>query len=319
MFDTSSIQITLYRSTIMKKLMEMVKKIAQTEAAVLITGESGVGKEFVAEQIHAYSQRSAGPLIKVNCPSLSEDLLESELFGHIEGAFTDAVRTRQGKIAAAWGGTIFFDEVADISPIVQAKLLMVLENQKYSPIGSEQVETANIRVIAASNKKLEHEVSVGEFREDLFYRLNIFPLTIPPLRNRKEDIPMLAEHFLKEIADKAGKNALRFSSEAFDHIMSHSWPGNIRELHNAIERAVVLCSTGTILPEHLLLIGDNLTKELYFSKTLKDALHLFKKHLIHSTLLENSWNQTKSAKILGIQRTYLSRLVKELEIERGRA
>lgn len=310
-------QLLVYKSETMKKLIDMIRKIALTEASVIIAGESGVGKELVAEQIHAFSPRSEGPLIKVNCPSLPELLLESELFGHVKGAFTDAINNRQGKLAIAGGGTLFLDEIADISLAFQTKLLRVLETKQYEPLGSNQIKTADVRIITASNKNLRDEVQKGRFREDLFYRLSIIPLIVPPLRDRPEDIPLLAEHFFKTINTRMKKNIQGFSSEALEQLINYSWPGNIRELRNSIERAVVLCTGSTILPEDLLISGNGFKGEFYIDKSLKHSLNLFKKHLIRSALLANGWNQTKTAEKLEIQRTYLSRLIKELEIERS--
>ncbi len=306
----------LYQSQAMSQVMGMIQKIAASDASILIQGESGVGKELAAEQIHLHSGRKNGPLIRVNCPSIPEQLLESELFGHVRGAFTDAHKDRPGKIEAARGGTLFLDEIADISPGVQAKLLRVLESGKYEALGSNQVKTADIRIVAASNKLLETEVQEGRFREDLFYRLNVIPLTIPPLRRRREDIPLLAEHFLKKISQELNKNIGGFSPEAFEQLVAYAWPGNIRELHNAVERAVVLCTSKNLQPEHLHLAGEDFNGDLYLGKSLKDSLNLFKKHLIRSTLLESSWNQTLAAEQLEIQRTYLSRLIRELGIEK---
>jgi Nif-specific regulatory protein len=314
---SDGIKPLIYRSSAMQKVIDMIGKIAGSEASVLIHGESGVGKELAAEQIHDRSPRSGGPLVRINCPSIPEQLLESELFGHVKGAFTDANADRPGKIEAARGGTLFLDEIGDISPGVQAKLLRVLESGKYEPLGSNQIKTADVRIVAATNKELEKAVQNGDFREDLYYRLNVIPLYIPPLRRRQEDIPILSEYFLGEISRETNKSIEGFSTEAFEQLRHYSWPGNIRELRNAVERAVVLCSESLIRPEHLHLAGDSFTGELFLGKSLKDSLNLFKKHLIRSTLLENNWNQTTAAEKLDIQRTYLSRLIKELGIERS--
>ncbi len=307
----------IFRSKAMQQVMDMIAKIAVSEASVLIHGESGVGKELAAEQIHLQSPRRSGPLVRINCPSIPDQLLESELFGHIRGAFTDAIADRPGKIEAARGGTLFLDEIAEISPAVQAKLLRVLESGKYEALGSNQIKTADVRIVAATNVELEKAVQEGSFREDLYYRLNVIPLYIPPLRRRKDDIPILAEYFLETIQAEVNKEIDGFSNEAFEQLLSYAWPGNIRELRNAIERSVVLCSERVIRPENLHLAGDSFTGELFLGKSLKDSLNLFKKHLIRSTLLENDWNQTLAAEKLDIQRTYLSRLVKELGIERS--
>lgn len=304
-------------SKIIKEKLELVAKAAQTDSSVLLLGESGVGKELFAEQIHLRSPRREGPFIRVNCPALSESLLESELFGHVKGAFTDAHSTHKGRFELANGGTIFLDEIAELPLSIQAKLLRVLQQKTVEPVGSTSSIKLDVRVIAATNRDIEEEVRAGRFRTDLYYRLNVLPIYIPPLRERPEDIPLLAEYFLNRFKKETKKAIKGFSPEAMESLLSHSWPGNIRELENAVERAVVICQGEWITADQIIIGTGNLTaSETYRGKTLKDAINLFKAHFVRKALEENNWNQTATAKALGIQRTYLSRLLKELNIQR---
>jgi two-component system, NtrC family, response regulator HydG len=224
----------------MVRLLEIVEQVAPTEATILITGESGTGKEMIANAIHANSNRANAPFVKINCAALTETLLESELFGHEKGSFTGADRKREGKFLQADGGSIFLDEVSEMSPAMQVKLLRVLQERELTRVGGSDVLKVDVRVIAASNKELKKEIQSGRFREDLFYRLNVVALTVPPLRERKEDIPLLAQHFLQGFAVKNSKNVTSFTQKAVEKLTQYPWPGNVRELMNAIERAVVL-------------------------------------------------------------------------------
>lgn len=228
------------QSTAMVRLLEIVEQVAPTQATVLITGESGTGKEIIANAIHMNSNRNQAPFVKINCAALTETLLESELFGHEKGAFTGADRRREGKFLQADGGSIFLDEVSEMSQAMQVKLLRVLQERELTRVGGSEVLKVDVRVIAASNKDLKKEIQQGRFREDLFYRLNVVALTVPPLRERKEDIPLLAQHFLQEFAAKNAKNVTSFTPQAVEKLVQYSWPGNVRELMNAVERAVVL-------------------------------------------------------------------------------
>jgi len=239
------------QSAAMVKLLEMVEQVAPTQATILITGESGTGKEVIANAIHANSNRRQAPFIKINCAALTETLLESELFGHEKGAFTGADRRREGKFVQADGGSIFLDEVSEMSPAMQVKLLRVLQERELTRVGGSEVMKVDVRVIAASNKDLKKEIQQGRFREDLFYRLNVVALTVPPLRERPEDIPLMAQHFLGVFAEKNAKSIKGFTAQAMQKLMHYTWPGNVRELMNTVERAVVLSRTDTVDADEL--------------------------------------------------------------------
>jgi Nif-specific regulatory protein len=309
-------------SKVIRERLDIARKAAQTDSSVLLLGESGTGKELFAEQIHLASPRSTHPFIRVNCAAIPEALLESELFGHVKGAFTDAVADRRGRFELADGGTLFLDEIADMPLPLQAKLLRVLQNRTFERVGSSESVQVNVRIIAATNHSLEKEVAAGQFRTDLFYRLNVLPITIPPLRERREDIPLLASYFLRRHSRETKKQVTGFSDDAMSLLLSYSWPGNVRELENAIERAVVFSRDERIRPESLTLSpGGSLGDEVFSERTLREALNIFKKHFITKALESNGWHQTRTAKALSIQRSYLSKLVKELGImkEKGTA
>ncbi len=233
------------------RLLDLIENVARSEAPVLIHGESGVGKELVARAVHDAGPRRGADFIKVNCASLNENLLESELFGHVKGAFTGAAQARIGRFEAASGGSLFMDEIGDISPAIQVKLLRVLESKEVERVGDHRPIPVDVRVITATNKDLEQLVAQGLFREDLFYRINVVPIHIPPLRERKEDLPLLAQTFIDRLAARSGKAISGLTPEAMDVFFTHEWPGNIRELLNALEYAFVLCPEGHIAPEHL--------------------------------------------------------------------
>ena len=304
------------RSPVILEKLDIVERVAKSDSSVLILGESGVGKELFAEQLHLKSDRSGGPFVRVNCAALPEGLLESELFGHVKGAFTDAISNRKGRFEVADQGTIFLDEIGDLPLSLQSKLLRVIQNKSFEKVGSSETITVNVRIIAATNRDIEKLVEEQKFRSDLYYRLNVLPLYIPPLRQRIEDIPELAHFFLKKFRHEVKKEFVGFSEGAISTILSYSWPGNIRELENTVERACVIGKPPYIKEEDLLLnirsMPDNNT---YTDKGLKSVLNLFKKHYIQKVLEESEWNQTTAAQVLDIQRTYLSRLIKELEIK----
>ncbi len=304
------------KSQVIQDKLDIARKVAATDSSVLILGESGVGKELFAEQIHLHSKRVDKPFIRVNCAALPENLLESELFGHVKGAFTDASMERRGRFELADGGTIFLDEIGEIPLNLQAKLLRVLQHKVFEKVGSSEPMQVDVRVLAATNKDIESALSDGTFRRDLYYRLNVLPFYIPPLRERTEDISELAEFFLKKIKKETKKQISGFSSDAMDRLMTYNWPGNVRELENVVERAVVICENDRIEPANLILSNADDDADLYEGKSLKEAVNLFKKHYIKSTLSESSWKQIEAAKSLGIQRTYLSKLIKDLEIEK---
>ncbi len=307
-------------SKAIKERLEIARKAAQTDSSILLLGESGVGKELFAEQIHMASPRSAGPFVRVNCAAIPEALLESELFGHVKGAFTDAVSDRRGRFELADGGTLFLDEIADMPLLLQPKLLRVLQNRTFERVGASESTQVDVRIIAATNRNLERLVAAGQFRTDLFYRLNVLPVQIPPLRERREDIPLLSDFFLRKHSREMKKQISGFSDEAMAMLLSYGWPGNVRELENAVERAVVFAREDVIRPDSLALAGGSVPADEAFSeKTLHEALNIFKKHFITKALEANGWHQTRTAQALAIQRSYLSKLVKELGImkERG--
>ncbi|HPE87885.1 MAG TPA: sigma 54-interacting transcriptional regulator [Spirochaetia bacterium] len=294
--------------------LDLIDRVAKTDSSVLILGESGVGKELIAEQVHLRSNRKSKPFVRVNCAALPEGLLESELFGHVKGAFTDAVQNRRGRFELADGGTIFLDEIGDLPLKLQAKLLRVLQQKTYERVGSSDTVTVDVRIVAATNRDIDAQVKRGEFRSDLYYRLNVLPVYVPPLRQRKEDIPALAEFFLKKFSRETKKQFTGFTDQAIEHMLSYPWPGNVRELENAVERAVVIAKEKTIGARDLLIGDADTGRDEYRGKSLKDALAIFKKHFIASALEEHGWNQTETSKVLDIQRTYLSRLIKEFGI-----
>jgi Nif-specific regulatory protein len=302
------------KSPIILEKLEIIDRVAKTDSSVLILGESGVGKELFAEQIHLRSPRSRKPFIRVNCAALPEGLLESELFGHVKGAFTSAVSSRQGRFEMAAGGTIFLDEIGDLSLPLQAKLLRVIQEKTFEKVGSDTSITVNVRILAATNKDIETQVERGEFRSDLYYRLNVLPLYIPPLRQRPEDIPELAAFFLEKFMGDTKKQFEGFSDGAMEAMLSYSWPGNIRELENCVERACVIGKHKLIRREDLFVESASASVGQEGIRDLKTALNAFKKYFIKKVLEENNWNQTGAARTLNIQRTYLSRLIKELGI-----
>lgn len=294
--------------------LELIDRVAQTASSVLILGESGVGKELFAEQIHLKSERREGPFIRVNCAALPEGLLESELFGHVKGAFTDAVQNRKGRFELADRGTIFLDEIGDLPLKLQAKLLRVLQQRTFERVGSSEPVSVDVRIVAATNQDIEQLVEKGEFRSDLYYRLNVLPIHIPPLRQRKEDISALADAFLLKFSRETNKRFEGYTDDAIETMLSYSWPGNVRELENAVERAVVIARESRIGSQDLLLGRSSSQIDDFKGKSLKEALNIFKRHFIRKALEDNRWNQTETAKVLDIQRTYLSRLIKELSI-----
>jgi len=298
----------------------VIEKASQTNSSVLILGESGVGKELFAEQLHLKSQRAKKPFVRVNCAALSPQLLESELFGHVKGAFTDAASDRKGRFETANGGTIFLDEIGEIPIDLQVKLLRVIQARAFEKVGSSETISVDVRIIAATNRNLEQMVAQGKFRSDLYYRLNVLPLYIPPLRERKDDIEPLAMFFCRKFSVETKKDFIGFSEGALESLHSYFWPGNIRELENSIERACVLGKPPFIHTEDLRLNFKNHSdiqedaEVMHGDRTLKTALYTFKKKYVTKILEETRWNQTEAGKILGVQRTYVSRLMNELDI-----
>ena len=296
----------------MREVFRFIERIAPTDATVLIRGESGTGKELVAHAIHKNSERSAKPFIAINCAVLSETLLESELFGYEKGAFTGAVAQKRGRLEVADGGTLFLDEVGELTAATQAKLLRVLQERQFERVGGTRTINVDVRVIAATNRNLEEAIKNGTFRQDLYYRLNVISLTLPPLRDRREDIPLLAYYFVSKFSKKCKRLVNGMSPEARECLLAYDWPGNVREMENAIERAVVLGNTDVLLP-------DDLPEALWTSSpapphpvSYHEAVNEMKKQFILRTLEQTSGNYTEAAKLLGIHPTNLHRLIRTL-------
>lgn len=314
-FDSANI---IGRSTAMKDLMETIALVAPSEATVLITGESGTGKELIANAIHLNSLRSEGALIKVNCAALPETLLESELFGHEKGAFTGAIARRKGRFALAHKGSIFLDEITEMAPTTQAKILRVIQEREFEPVGSSDTVKVDTRIIAATNKNLEKEIHQGRFREDLYFRLNVMTLNIPALRERRDDIPLLADFFLKRYAKKNRKLIKGFSPRCTDVLMRYNWPGNVRELENVVERAVIMAREDVITPVALpdaLKPLEREPEETGIDFTPGRSLKEVEEEMILKTLEETGGNRTHTADILGISRRTLQLKLKAYGIE----
>jgi DNA-binding NtrC family response regulator len=303
------------RSPEIRRVLDLVTRVAPTNATVLIQGESGTGKELIAKAIHHASPRARGPFVAVNCGALPESLLESEIFGHVKGAFTGASMSKKGLFEEAHQGTLFLDEIGEMTPALQVKLLRALQDGEVRPVGSTQSVTVDARVLAATNRDLDQLMRGGNFREDLFYRLNVIALTLPPLRERREDIPVLAEHFLARFAAKQGR-ALRLGPDALDRLLAYAWHGNIRELENAMERAAILSRSDTIgvddLPPHIAARLDLGSPPLLPHQM---SLAETEKACIIQTLERCGWNYSRTADALGIGRTTLWRKLKEYGIE----
>jgi DNA-binding NtrC family response regulator len=320
--DSHSSEI-LGGSRIIRDAVAVARKAAATSSTVLLLGESGTGKEVFAHTIHRWSDRREKPLVVVNCVALSEHLLESELFGHEKGAFTGAHQAKKGKFELANGGTVFLDEIGDMPPGLQAKLLRVLQDHTFERVGGTKPIRADIRVIAATNRDLDQATKDGRFREDLFYRLNVVRITLPPLRDRIEDVEVLARHFVHRYATQAKKAVQGLMPEALARLQAHTWPGNVRELANAIERAVVLCGGEWIGPDDfafpraastVLAVTAGAPRNGGFHSQVKES----KRAIIRAALDRVGGNQTKAAELLGLQRTYLVKLLRELDIrEKG--
>jgi len=305
----------------MKALRQQIALTAPTTGRVLIYGESGTGKELVARALHDHSQRNSMPFVEVNCAAIPEELIESELFGHRKGSFTGASEDKVGKFQKADGGTLFLDEVGDMSLKTQSKVLRVLEEQRVEPIGSNQAATVDVRVIAATNKKLEEEIARNAFREDLFYRLNVIPFYVPALRERTEDIPVLAAHFLDEFCEAYGKKPKEFSPTAMEVLLGYPWPGNVRELRNLVERLVIICPSPKIEPHHLppeLFRGASKSPQRPYA-SLQEARSAYEREFVLRKLEENRWNMTKAAQALGLERSHLYRKMRSLGIAPSRA
>jgi DNA-binding NtrC family response regulator len=300
------------QSSAMQQIFDLIRDVAPSEATVLITGETGTGKGLAAKAIHSHSPRCEGPYVVVNCGAIPEHLMESELFGYEKGAFTDAKQTKKGRLELAHGGTLFLDEIGEISMRMQIDLLRVLEDRVFYRVGGTQPIEADFRVIAATNRNLEQAIREGRFREDLYYRLNVVSFAMPPLRRRKEDIPLLADNFLLRYSQETHRPIDKISRETIDEMMIYDWPGNVRELENAIERAVVVGKGRQIMPEDLP-ISCRKPEAGPRAQRLKEM----EKELIHRILEEHAWNIARSAKILGIDRSTLYSKIKRYRLQKS--
>ncbi len=311
-------------SPAMAKLKEQILLVAPSNASVLITGENGTGKELVARSIHFHSQRKEKPFVEINCAAIPEELIESELFGHEKGAFTGAVSQKKGKFDLADGGTLFLDEIGDMSLKTQAKVLRILQERKFERVGGNRTIEVDVRIIAATNKVLEEEIRAGAFREDLFYRLNVVPFTVPPLRDRLDDIPLLAEHFLDTFCKREGIGHKVITHEAMEALKGYLWPGNVRELKNVVERLVIMTPGATVDINHLpeSIVSGELQREAGAGRldgvlelnTLREAREEFEKEFILQKLEENNWNVSKTAEVIELERSNLYRKLKSYGI-----
>lgn len=306
-------------SKVIQEIREFIKIVAPTNTSVLITGESGTGKELVARAIHKESPRGMNPFVEVNCAAIPEELIESELFGHEKGAFTGAIQKRRGKFDLANGGTIFLDEIGDMSLKTQAKILRIIEEKKFERVGGSKSVEVDVRIIAATNKNLEEEIKKGNFREDLYYRLNVIPIHIKPLRERKEDIPVLVEYFISKICLENGRDKKEITSDAVDVLCSYNWPGNVRELRNLIERLVILTPDRIIKSSDVIASLKGVAHKRYESainaRTYREARINFEKEFILEKLRENDWNISKTADAIGLERSYLHKKIRLYRIE----
>jgi DNA-binding NtrC family response regulator len=309
-------------SPALRSVLDLVGKVAETDSTVLITGESGTGKELIARALHYNSRRADRRLVTVNCGAIPEELLESELFGHVKGAFTSAVSQREGRFALAHGGTIFLDEIGDMSPNLQVKLLRVLQDRTFEPVGTSKSLTVDVRVVAATNQDLEAAIRSGRFREDLFYRLNVIPIEVPPLRQRRDDIPLLAQHFLDGMHQQRGTRVDSISDEAMALLCRYDWPGNVRELENLIERLSVLRSEGEIGVEDLPAALRGRPEPAAGAPAIpdegldfRDVVDRFESDLIRRALQQTQGNKNRAAQLLGLNRTTLLEKIKKKGLE----
>jgi DNA-binding NtrC family response regulator len=308
----------------MKEIFDLIDRVSDTDSTVLILGESGTGKELVANAVHHKSRRANRPLVPVNCAAIPEDLLESELFGHVKGAFTGAVATRMGRFEMANGGTIFLDEIGDMSPKLQVKLLRVLQERRFEPVGSGRSMEVDVRIIAATNKNLEKAVKERAFREDLFYRLNVIPVRIPPLRERKADVSLLIQHFIQKFSQENGSIPPVLSPETLEMLVNFNWPGNVRELENVIERLAILKAGQNVqlkdLPEKLLNPAGKIVTSVQIPDhgiSFKRVVNDFENELILKALEKTEWNKNKAATLLKLNRTTLVEKIKRRQLEKG--
>ncbi|MBN2033808.1 MAG: sigma 54-interacting transcriptional regulator [Deltaproteobacteria bacterium] len=311
-----SFQDVISKNKEMQRLFGILEQVSESDATILLEGESGTGKGLFAKAIHTLSPRKTGPLITITCGSLPDTLLESELFGYEKGAHSTAFKDKPGRLAIADGGTLFLDEIGDISPALQVRLLRVLQDKTYEPLGSTKSLKTNVRIVAATNKSLDKLVEEGKFRQDLYYRINVVKLVLPPLQERKEDIPLLVEHFVRKFARLSGKEIQGLSPEVMSVLMAHDFPGNIRELENIVEYATVVCKNGLIRIEHL---PDYLkkSKEAKIQPSTDEKKPSFKdveRGYLYEALTRNQWNRSATAAEMGIHPTTLWRKIKRLDI-----
>jgi len=304
------------RSRPMRDIIERAERVAQTKSTVLITGETGTGKELVARAIHNRSAQRDMPLIKVNCAAIPETLLESELFGHVRGAFTGAATSKKGKFALADGGSIFLDEIGTMSPTLQAKLLRVLQEREFEPLGSERTERVDVRVIAATNRDLRQMVAEAKFQEDLFYRLNVIPIELPPLRDRRDDIPALVEHFVRKHAQRTGRRIDGIADGLVQALQQYDWPGNVRELENTIERAVVLSPGSALTAESISVLGASTSQNTGLpSLRLRQNIEWVEKETIRRALESSKGVKKDAAELMGISQRALSYYLAKYRID----
>ncbi len=312
------------RSSAMARVFERMQRVAPTDSTILITGETGTGKGMVAKQLHALSGRSSQRFMAINCGAIPANLLESELFGHARGAFTGASTTKIGKFEAANGGTVFLDEIGDMSPDLQVKLLRVLEERSFEPVGSNRLVAVDVRIIAATHRDLEAAVKAGRFREDLYYRLHVIPIRLPALRERASDVPLIADHFLRQYSAKLGFEVTGFATEAMTVLKRYTWPGNVRELSNLVERLVVLTGNGLIgvddLPSKMrTATAVNPPPRVELTEggvNLQAAVTAFEKKLICQSLEKTNWVKTRAADLLKIKRTTLVEKIKRYDLQK---
>ena len=305
----------------LREVFKTIEKVCNTNTTVLILGESGTGKELIAKALHYGSDRKNAPFVPVNCGAIPAELLESELFGHEKGAFTHAIRTRQGRFELADGGTVFLDEIAEMSPLLQVKLLRVLQERQFERVGGTQTITSDFRVVAATNRDLEEEVAKGRFREDLYYRLTVIPIHAPPLRSRSSDIPLLVENFIEKFNTSKKRSISAISEEVMSYLLHYSWPGNVRELENVVERMVILCTGDRIevddVPERITAPEHRVDHTGEIPKTgfcLSDEMAEFEKRLIFQALDQTGWVKNRAAKLLSVNRTTLLEKMKRYGI-----
>jgi DNA-binding NtrC family response regulator len=300
------------QSPAMEKIFDLIPEVARNDSSILLIGETGTGKELVAKAIHAKSKQSNFPFIAINCGAVPDSLLESELFGHQKGAFTGATHSRKGYLEVVSGGTLFLDEIGEISPKMQIDFLRVLEEKKITRIGNSTPIEVDFRLVSATRKDLEKEIVAGNFREDFFYRINVITIQIPPLRERKEDIPLLTQHFLEKYSQETTKRVDHIKRDTMEHLMRYNWPGNVRELENAVERAVVLSKSRTLAMEDFSFLREP-SPELFHPMSLREM----EKQHIQRVLEDCDWNVTKASKLLNINRVTLHKKIKRFDMQRN--